>query len=155
MVGRTLAHYRIEEKLGEGGMGVVWKALDTQLDRPVAIKVLSEAFADDAERLARFEREAKLLASLNHSAIAGIYGLHEADGVRFIAMEFVPGEDLAERLERGRIDPDTGLELAQQIARIGSCTPPRGMRSGRWRSPRSASSRIASPTKSGTPSVRA
>ncbi|NIW36457.1 MAG: protein kinase, partial [Gemmatimonadetes bacterium] len=80
---------------------VVWKAVDTELDRDVAIKVLPEMFAADAERLARFQREAKLLASLNHPNIAAIYGLHEASGVRFIAMELVPGEDLAVRLARG------------------------------------------------------
>ena len=93
MIGRTLGQYEILEKLGEGGMGQVWKARDTQLDREVAIKVLPEAFAQDADRLARFEREAKLLASLNHPGIAVIHGLHEEDGIRFLAMELVPGED--------------------------------------------------------------
>jgi len=114
--GQILAHYRLIEKIGEGGMGVVWKALDPTLDREVAIKFLPEGFARDPDRLARFEREAKLLASLNHPFIATVYGLHEHDGIRFIAMEFVPGETLADRLERGALPLDDGLELARQIA---------------------------------------
>jgi serine/threonine-protein kinase len=85
-----LAHYRLVEKIGEGGMGVVWKAHDTTLDREVAIKLLSDALASDGDRLARFEREAKLLASLNHPNIATLHGLHEADGLRFLSME-LPG----------------------------------------------------------------
>ena len=76
--GQTLAQYRLAGKLGEGGMGIVWEAVDTALDRPAAIKVLPDALAGDPERLARFEREAKLLASLSHPGIAGVYGLHEA-----------------------------------------------------------------------------
>ena len=75
--GRNLQHYRLVDKIGEGGMGVVWKAVDTSLDREVAIKVLPPALAGDAERLSRFQREAKLLASLNHPNIAIIHGLHE------------------------------------------------------------------------------
>jgi len=97
-------------------MGVVWKAVDTTLDRQVAIKVLPEAVAGQAERLARFEREAKVLAALNHPNIAGIYGLHEADGTRFLAMEMVPGEDLAERIGRGPLSQDEALSIALQIA---------------------------------------
>ncbi len=120
--GDDLLHYRILSKVGEGGMGVVWKALDTKLDREVAIKVLPEAFSADAERLRRFEREAKLLASLNHPGIAGIYSLEEARApagdkpFRFLAMELVPGEDLAERLARGRLPVDEALDVARQIA---------------------------------------
>jgi Tol biopolymer transport system component len=113
--GRSLSHYRLAEKIGEGGMGAVWRAVDTTLGREVAIKVLPAAFAGDPERLLRFEREAKLLASLNHPNIAAIYGLHEAEGVRFLAMELVPGEDLSERLKRGRIPPREAIELARQI----------------------------------------
>ncbi len=113
---QLLLHYRIVDKIGEGGMGAVWKALDTQLDREVAIKVLPEQFALDAERLARFEREAKLLASLNHPNIAGIYGLHSADGIRFLSMELVHGEDLQQRLARGPLSMEDGLSAAGQIA---------------------------------------
>ncbi len=98
MIGQTLSQYRITEKLGAGGMGEVYKALDTKLDRDVAIKMLPEAVAGNPERLARFEREAKLLASLNHSNIATVHGLHEADGIHFIAMELVEGKTLTEWL---------------------------------------------------------
>jgi hypothetical protein len=79
--GQQLLHYRLIERIGEGGMGVVWRAVDTTLDREVAIKLLPAAFTEDFERLARFEREAKVLASLNHPHIAAIHSLHEADGV--------------------------------------------------------------------------
>jgi serine/threonine-protein kinase len=114
---QTLLHYRLDEKIGEGGMGVVWKATDTTLNRQAAIKVLPEAFADDPGRVGRFEREARFVASLNHPNVAGIYGTHEVPGCRFLAMEFVEGEDLAERLSRGMIPRDEALEIAVQIAR--------------------------------------
>jgi serine/threonine protein kinase len=118
-----LLQYRLVDKLGEGGMGVVWKATDTSLDRYVAIKFLPPAFSDDRERLARFEREAKLLAQLNHPNIAQIYGLHEiqgddgrATGGRFLAMEFVPGADLTASLEQGALPFDTAIKIALQTA---------------------------------------
>src|SRR3990172_7374982 len=114
--GRDLSHHRLIAPIGEGGMGVVWKASDTTLEREVAIKVLPDLFAHDPERLARFEREARLLASLNHPHVASIYGLHTADGVRFLAMELVEGEDLAHRLARGPIPAAEALPLALQIA---------------------------------------
>ena len=97
-------------------MGVVWKALDTTLNREVAIKVLPAAFAANAERMARFEREARLLASLNHTNIAVVHGLHEAGGARFLAMELVPGEDLSRRLQRGALPLAEALPVARQIA---------------------------------------
>ena len=97
--GQQLLHYRLIEQIGEGGMGVVWKALDTSLDREIAIKFLPDEVAADSLRIARFEREAKLLASLNHPNVASVYSVHEHDGTRFLAMELVPGEDLAERAE--------------------------------------------------------
>jgi len=114
--GRFLLHYRLIDKIGEGGMGVVWRAVDTTLDREVAIKLLPESVAASHERLLRFEREAKLLASLNHPNIAAVYGLHEAGGLRFLAMELVPGEDLAQRLKRGPLGIDEALPAALQIA---------------------------------------
>ena len=121
--GRMLLHYRLVDKIGEGGMGVVWKAIDTTLDREVAIKILPDHFAADRERLARFEREARLLASLNHPHIAGIYGIHEAPatgtgepGTRFLAMELVSGEDLAVALQRGPIPLDRVLQIMGQVA---------------------------------------
>jgi len=125
--GQTLLHYRIAEKLGEGGMGVVWRATDTMLDREVAIKVLPAALAADADRLARFEREAKLLATLNHPNVAAIYGLHEADSERFISMELVPGEDLAAVLKRGRMNRDEALRIAVQIAKALEAAHARGV----------------------------
>jgi len=129
--GQNLLHYRLVEKIGEGGMGVVWKALDTSLDREVAVKVLPEwgqlrglspgglspeqsPAIDD--RLVRFEREAKLLATLNHPNIATVHGLHEDRGVRFLAMELVAGEDLSRRLNRGALPLDESLKVALEIA---------------------------------------
>ncbi len=114
--GTSLLHYRLAGKIGTGGMGEVWRANDSTLGRDVAIKILPPEFAADAERLARFEREAKVLASLNHPNIAGIYGLHEANGVRFLAMELVPGEDLAERLKKGSVPYSEAMEIATQVA---------------------------------------
>ena len=97
-------------------MGVVWKALDTTLNREVAIKVLPDGFSGDPERLARFEREAKLLASLNHPNIAGIFGIHNAEGQSFLAMELIDGEDLMQRLARGPFSRDEALKVGLQIA---------------------------------------
>jgi Tol biopolymer transport system component len=114
--GRELSHYRLVAPIGEGGMGVVWRATDTTLGRDVAVKVLPELFASDPERMARFEREARVLASLNHPHIASIYGVGLADGVRFLAMELVEGEDLAQRLARGPMPPAEAVEVARQVA---------------------------------------
>jgi len=114
--GTTLLHYRLAGKIGEGGMGVVWRATDTTLGREVAIKVIPADLATDAERLARFEREARLLASLNHPNIAAVYGFHDAGGTIFLAMELVPGEDLAARLRRGTIPAAEAIPLARSIA---------------------------------------
>jgi serine/threonine-protein kinase len=116
MIGRTLSHYKILEKIGEGGMGEVYLAKDTKLDRDVAVKVLPATFSENKERLARFEREARLLASLNHPNIAAIHELEESDGVHFLALEYVPGETLAERIKRGPIPVDEALPLFKQIA---------------------------------------
>ena len=116
MIGTTLSHYRILEKLGQGGMGVVYRAEDTTLGRQVAIKVLPDIFAGDPERLARYEREARLLASLSHQNIATIHGLEEAGGKRFIVMELAEGETLAKRISRGPLPVDEALEVCHQIA---------------------------------------
>ncbi|HVR29942.1 MAG TPA: serine/threonine-protein kinase, partial [Thermoanaerobaculia bacterium] len=116
MIGQRLGPYEITAKLGEGGMGEVWRATDSRLDRQVAIKVLPAAFTTDRERLARFEREAKLLASLNHPNIASIHGLEESAGVRALVMELVEGPTLAERLARGALDLEESLAIARQIA---------------------------------------
>ena len=114
--GTRLGSYEILSALGAGGMGEVYRARDTRLDRDVAIKILPEAFAADAERVARFQREAKVLASLNHPHIAAIYGLEDADGVKALVMELVEGEDLAQRMARGAIPLDEALPIAKQIA---------------------------------------
>ena len=116
MLGTTISHYKVLEKIGEGGMGEVYRAEDTNLSRDVAIKVLPEQFTKDPQRLARFEREAKLLASLNHPNIAAIYGFEEADDVRFLAMELVPGETLAERVAKSPVPVEEALEVCRQIA---------------------------------------
>jgi serine/threonine-protein kinase len=114
--GTRLGSYEILSALGAGGMGEVYRARDTRLDRDVAIKILPEAFAADAERVARFEREARVLASLNHPHIGAIYGLEDANGVKALVMELVEGEDLAQRLTRGVIPLDEALPIARQIA---------------------------------------
>jgi len=111
-----LLHYRLIEKIGEGGMGVVWKAEDTTLGREVAIKILPDALASDGERLPRFGREARMLATLNHPNIAAVYGLHEADNVHFLAMELVRGEDLSQCIARGPLRVDDALRIARDVA---------------------------------------
>ena len=116
MIGTTLGQYQILDKLGAGGMGEVYLARDTTLDRNVALKILTAGVSTDADRLARFEREAKALASLNHPHIAQIYGLESSTGTRAIVMEFVEGEDLAERLRRGALPIDDALNAARQVA---------------------------------------
>jgi hypothetical protein len=116
VIGSRLGPYEITGPLGEGGMGVVYRATDSKLRREVAIKVLPEDFARDPERLARFEREAQLLAQLQHPNIASIYGLEESGGVRALVMELVEGEDLAERLKREPLAVDEALSIARQIA---------------------------------------
>ena len=116
MIGQTLSHFKIIAKLGEGGMGKVYRAEDTKLGREVAIKLLPEAFTSDPQRFARFQREAKVLASLNHPNIAAIYELAEEAGTHFLVLELVQGEDLAERLARGPIPIGQALPLALQIA---------------------------------------
>jgi eukaryotic-like serine/threonine-protein kinase len=116
MVGSTISHYKIIDKLGAGGMGEVYRAEDTNLSRHVAIKLLPDNFSSDPERMARFEREAKLLASLNHPNIAAIYGLEQGEGKRFIVMELVEGDTLAQKLSKGPLPVEETLVLCSQIA---------------------------------------
>jgi serine/threonine-protein kinase len=115
MIGSTISHFKITAKLGEGGMGEVYRATDTTLDREVAIKLLPEEVAADAERMARFEREAKVLASLNHSNISSIYGLEGAEGKQFLVLELVEGETVEDRIKRGPVPLEEALELARQM----------------------------------------
>jgi Tol biopolymer transport system component len=116
MTGQSLGHYQIEETLGAGGMGVVYRATDSKLGRAVAIKVLPEAFARSPERLARFEREARLLAALNHPNIAVIHGLEESGGVHYLVLELVPGQTLSQRLAAGSLAVEEAVGICRQIA---------------------------------------
>jgi serine/threonine-protein kinase len=116
MIGTKLAHYKITAHLGSGGMGEVYQATDSKLGRNVAIKILPEAFAADSDRIARLEREARVLASLNHPCIAAIHGLEESGGRKFLVMELVGGETLAKRIARSSLPLDEALTIATQIA---------------------------------------
>ena len=116
MVGQAIGPYSIIAKLGEGGMGEVYRATDSNLKRSVAIKVLPASVAGDADRLARFQREAEVLAALNHPNIAAIYGLEKTPDFTALVMELVEGEDLSQRIARGAIPLDEALPIAKQIA---------------------------------------
>ena len=129
--GSQLGSYEIQSLLGEGGMGQVYKARDGKLGREVAIKVLPASVANDPERLARFEREAKLLASLSHTNIAQIYGLEDAasagKGGRFLVMELAPGQDLTLRIGHGPLDLHDALPIALQITHALEAAHDRGI----------------------------
>ena len=114
--GDRIGPYEVTAPLGKGGMGEVYRATDTALGRQVAIKVLPEAFAQDAERLARFEREARALAALNHPNIAGIYGVETTASIRALIMELVEGPTLADRIAEGPMSLEEALPIARQIA---------------------------------------
>jgi eukaryotic-like serine/threonine-protein kinase len=116
MIGKTLGHYRISSQIGKGGMGEVFQAKDQVLGRDVAIKLLPGEFAQDADRVSRFQREAKVLASLNHPNIAAIYGLEKSGETNFLVLELVEGETLAERIKAGSVSVEESLKLALQIA---------------------------------------
>jgi eukaryotic-like serine/threonine-protein kinase len=122
-LGNTVSHYRILEKLGSGGMGEVYRATDTKLGRDVALKILPEAFAKNAERMARFRREAQLLASLNHPNIATIHGLEESAGNCALVMELVEGRTLAERISSATARPTTSGEATPTSNRILAGVP--------------------------------
>ena len=115
-VGSRIAHYDVTALIGEGGMGQVYQATDTKLNRQVALKILPEAFAADPDRLARFQREAQVLASLNHPNIAQIHGIEEDEGTRALVLELVEGPTLADRISQGPIPVDEALPIAKQIA---------------------------------------
>ena len=115
-VGSRLGHYDVTALIGEGGMGQVYQATDTTLNRQVALKILPEAFAEDPDRLARFQREAQVLASLNHPNIAAIHGLEESDDTRALVLELVEGPTLADRIKQGPIPVEEALPIAKQIA---------------------------------------
>jgi serine/threonine protein kinase len=117
LIGRSLSYYRIVEKIGEGGMGEVYRARDERLDRDVAIKVLPEHFANDPARRERFEREARAVSSLNHPNICTLYDISQHDGIAFIVKEYLEGETLAGRLNTGALPFDRALQVGIQIAR--------------------------------------
>ncbi|MDX1643683.1 MAG: serine/threonine-protein kinase, partial [Thermoanaerobaculia bacterium] len=127
MIGRTLSHYKILDKLGEGGMGAVFLAEDINLDRKVALKILPAEMADDPERLERFEREAKVVASLNHPNIVTIHSVEEADGVRFLTMECVEGEALDARIKPGGVGLEEFLAIARPLAEALCAAHERGI----------------------------
>jgi len=116
MIGQTISHYKITEKLGQGGMGVVYRAHDENLDRDVAIKILPEEVAQNPERLARFEREAKAVAALTHPNIVTIHSVEEDGGVHFITMELVEGQALSELLTPSGLPLDRLFDLAIPLA---------------------------------------
>ncbi len=116
MIGKTLAHYEVTAHLGTGGMGEVYRALDTKLRRDVAIKLLPAVFAADPMRMARFEQEARSLAALNHPNVSGIFGIEQHDDHRFLVMELAEGEDLSERIKRGPLPVEDVIDIARQIA---------------------------------------
>ena len=138
MIGQTISHYRITDKLGEGGMGVVYKAEDTKLERTVALKFLAAHLVSDEDIRKRFEREAKAAASLNHPNICDVYEIDEAEGKTF-AMVFLEGQGLDEKIAAGPLKLDEALDIAYQIAQgllqrvnpapvfafgfVGPCTP--------------------------------
>src|SRR5437867_7533167 len=116
MIGQTISHYRILEKLGEGGMGVVYKAEDLKLDRPVALKFLPDQRLASEQDKARFVQEAKSASALNHPNVATVYEIDEADGRMFIAIEFVDGQTLREKTKSAIMNPKSAIEIGIQIA---------------------------------------
>ena len=127
MIGQQVGPYAVLSKLGEGGMGEVYRARDTKLNRDVALKILPAAFASDAERLARFKREAQVLASLNHPNIATIHGFEDAQDVHALVMELIEGDTLADRLSRGPLAAAEALPIARQIAEAIEAAHGRGI----------------------------
>src|SRR5438477_4508882 len=113
--GTRLGTYEVTSHIGSGGMGEVYRAHDSKLERDVAIKVLPEQFARDPERLARFQREAKMLAALNHPNIAAIYGLEQSGSTHYLVLELVEGPNLAERIRSGPVPLDEALPIARQM----------------------------------------
>jgi eukaryotic-like serine/threonine-protein kinase len=127
LVGRTIGHYQVTSLIGAGGMGVVYRARDSRLDRDVALKLLPAGLGNESDLLSRIEQEAKLLASLNHPNIAAIHDLEESDGIRCLVLEFIEGETLADRLRRKRVHLEEGLTICRQIAEALEAAHERGI----------------------------
>src|SRR6185503_10276627 len=125
--GSTIGPYEVTSQLGEGGMGVVYRGRDSRLQRDVALKVLPDGFASDPDRLSRFQREAQVLASLNHPNIAQIYGLEQVGSSSCIVMELVEGDTLADRLKKGPLAFDEATDIARQIANALAVAHERGV----------------------------
>ena len=115
MVGETISHYKILEKIGQGGMGEVYRATDTKLNRDVALKILPEQFASDSQRMGRFQREAEVLASLDHPNIGQIYGIEEAGQTKALVLQLIEGPTLADKIAQGPIPVEEALKIALQI----------------------------------------
>src|SRR5262245_51963701 len=126
-IGQQFGSYEITMLLGRGGMGEVYRARDTKLKREIAIKILPDEFSRDADRASRFQREAEVLASLNHPNIAAIYDLAEANGTRFLVLELVEGETLADRIQRGPISVEDSLNIARSICEALEAAHERGI----------------------------
>ncbi len=116
MLGKTISHYKVLEKIGEGGMGVVYRATDTKLNRDVALKILPEQFASDSQRMGRFQREAEVLASLDHPNIGQIYGIEEAGQTKALVLQLIEGPTLADKIAQGPIPVEDALKIALQMA---------------------------------------
>jgi len=116
MIGKTISHYKVLEKIGEGGMGEVYRATDTKLNRDVALKILPQQFASDSQRMARFQREAEVLASLDHPNICTIHDIGEHEGQPFIVMQYLEGQTLKHRIQGRSMQTDELLDLGIQIA---------------------------------------
>ncbi len=124
MVGETISHYKVLEKIGEGGMGEVYRATDTKLNRDVALKILPEQFASDSQRMARFQREAEVLASLDHPNIGQIYGIEEAGQTKALVLQLIEGPTLAEKIAQGPIPVEDAGQKRGQAASGGHTHQP-------------------------------
>src|SRR5690349_13203143 len=135
MIGQLLLQYRIVEKIGEGGQGTVYRAIDTTLDRLAVVKVLPPALTDSSSNLHRFEREARLASSLDHPNICTIFGLHKVDETHFIAMQYIEGRNVRELVAGRPLDVRQALPIASQVTNALGAAPGRGIGQRRTKPP--------------------